>query len=283
MVAADRCGANHGEGGVLPEHRAGAFALRHRCGRRRADTSAARSRSPAPMSNTSGRIRRGNISTWCRATAARAPSRAPSTSPPRSASIRRPARSRTHGATAALPSRPVHCSVDRGALSADRLQLSEQHHGPSHRGGRHDRRASAAARKARRRHFRPSGADHAGQPQRHHGHARQQSRRRQARGPRRAQGLWLQGRRAEQPRFGRSRGNGLGFGPRHLDFHPSRALAVRSRSSARASFTSTSSTPTARSPRRRCSSRTRSPTAPTTATRRWPAPSTSIRTAASST
>ena len=37
---------------------------------------------------------------------------------------------------------------------------------------------SAPARKARRRHFRPSGADHAGQPDRDHGDARQQCRRR---------------------------------------------------------------------------------------------------------
>ena len=55
-----------------------------------------------------------------------------------------------------------------------------------------------------------------------------------------------------------------------------------SRSSARASCTSTGSTTTARWPASRCSSRTRSRTAPTTRPRRWRARSTSIRTAASS-
>ena len=53
-----------------------------------------------------------NSSTWCRATAGLAPFPAPSMSRLRSVSSRH-GRLRFHGGTARLPSRPVHCSVDR--------------------------------------------------------------------------------------------------------------------------------------------------------------------------
>src|SRR5689334_22107395 len=82
-----------------------------------------------------------------------------------------------------------------------------------------------------------------------------------------------------------ARGNGptqgFGFGPRHFDIHPAKPWLF-SRSSVRASSTSTSSTTTAPCRATPCSSRTRSPTAPTMGPTRWPAPSTSIRTAGSS-
>ena len=170
-----------------------------------------------------------------------------------------------HGDAAPLPSRPVHCSVDRSRrISADRLQLSEQHHGPSHQAGRHARRAGSAARKARRRHFRASGPDHAGQPDRDHGHARQQSRRRTSpRTPARSRSM------ASRTACCRNLASiaprqraGLRPAPFRLSSRPSRGCS--SRSSGRASCTSTGSTTTARCRATRCSSRTRSPTAPTT-------------------
>ena len=54
----------------------------------------------------------------------------------------------------------------------------------------------------------------------HPGGTRQRRRRRQAGGSGRAQGLRLQDRRADESRLDRAGGTGLGFGPRHLDFHP---------------------------------------------------------------
>jgi 6-phosphogluconolactonase len=59
----------------------------------------------------------------------------------------------------------------------------------------------------------------------------------------------------------------------------STGLGCSSRLSGKANCTSTNSTTTARCRATRCSSRTRSRTAPTTRPRRWPAPSTFIRTA----
>ena len=93
---------------------------------------------------------------------------------PHRSGVRRADAARRHRlaavAAGALQRRPL------GRISADRVQLSEQHHGPPHQAGRHARRSGRAAREARRRHFRPSGPDHAGQPDRDHGDARQQSR-----------------------------------------------------------------------------------------------------------
>ena len=55
-----------------------------------------------------------------------------------------------HGAAAALPSRPIHCSVDAsGAVSAHGIQQSEQRHRASSQCRRHDRRAGCAKRQAR--------------------------------------------------------------------------------------------------------------------------------------
>ena len=188
-----------------------------------------------------------------------------------------------HGGTAPLPSRPVHCSVDRSRrISADRLQLSEQHHGPSHQAGRHARRAGRAARKTRRRHFRASGPDHAGQPDRDHGDARQQSRRRASpRTPARSRSMAS---RTACCRISlRSSAATGSASARAISTFIRASLGCSSRSSGRASCTSIDSTTTARCRATRCSSRTRWPTAPTTSTRRWPAPSTFIRTAGSST
>ena len=85
---------------------------------------------------------------------------------------------RLHGDPAALPSRPIHVSVDaQRRLSAHRLQRSEQRHRPSPQRRRHDRRGAAAARRSRHRHLRASGAGGAGQPRGDAGNARQQCRR----------------------------------------------------------------------------------------------------------
>ena len=70
------------------KHQAGAQPLRNRRGRRDADQARHCPLRRAPTCNTSGRIRRRNFSTWCRATADPAPFRAPNISRPRSASIR---------------------------------------------------------------------------------------------------------------------------------------------------------------------------------------------------
>ena len=178
----------------------------------------------------------------------------------------------------------MHCSVDRsGRVSADRLQLSEQHHGPSHQAGRHARRTGRAARKTRRRNFRASGPDHAGQPDRDHGDARQQSRRRTSpRTPARSRSM--ASRTACCPISPRSRAaTGLASARAISTFIPTKPwlfLSVERQSELHVYRTQRRRHAAAR---RRCSSRTRSPTAPTTATRRWPAPSTSIRTAGSST
>ena len=68
---------------------------------------------PAPTCNMSGRIRRRNFSTWCRATAG--PGTIPGTKHVATAFRIDPASGALtpHGGTAPLPSRPVHCSVDR--------------------------------------------------------------------------------------------------------------------------------------------------------------------------
>ena len=72
-----------------------------------------------------------------------------------------------HGEPQMLPSRPVHCSVDRsGDYLLDRLQRSEQRHRASHQGRRHARRSSEPAGQSRHRRLRASGADDAGQPDR---------------------------------------------------------------------------------------------------------------------
>ena len=70
------------------------------------------SRHPAPTSNMPGRIRRSAISTSSPATAGPASSPARSTSPALSASMAAGALS-PHGEPVPLPSRPIHCCVDR--------------------------------------------------------------------------------------------------------------------------------------------------------------------------
>ncbi len=107
-----------------------------------------------------------------------------------------------------------------GRVSAHRLQLSEQHYGPSHQGGRHARRTGPAARKTRRRNFCASGPDHTGQPDGDHGDARQQPESNKPEDPG-ALKVYAFKDGVLSNLASIQRGNGLGFGPRHFDIHPS--------------------------------------------------------------
>ena len=178
--------------------------------------------------------------------AARAPSPAPGTSPPRSASIRRPARSpRTATPRRCRRGRCIAASTGSGEylLTAYNYPSNITVHRIKPDGTLGEQ--VAAARETRRRNFRASGPDHAGQPHGDHGDARQQPGGGQARGPRRAQGLWLQGRRAVEPRLDRSAATGSASA-RAISTSIRASRGCSSRSSARASCTSIGSTTTAR-------------------------------------
>ena len=234
------------QGGVLPEHRPGACALRHRRRRRGADPARAGHHAganvqyvwPHPSKKFLYAVSSdGGPGHHPRHQAHR--HRVPHRSRRRRAALRTaaPRGCRRGRCIAASTARANICSPPTIIRATSRSIASS----------RTARSADevAAARKTRRRHLRPSGADHAGQPHRNHGDARQQRRRRTSpRTPARSRSM--ASRTACSAISPRSRAATASASARAISISIRPSRGCFSRSSARASCTSISSTTTAR-------------------------------------